>query len=368
MSEVLRPCMEVMYQEELDALAANDQSPRPTNWRLSPKAVRTFILGSNGKSMELKGKDVVISKKFYGDDALVERCIVTLASSRPLLLIGEPGTAKSYLSELLAAAICNNSRNTIQGSIGLTEDAIKYSWNYALLISKGPIPKALVPAPLYMGLTQGIITRFEEITRAPLEIQDSLISVISDKLMSIPELSSQPYVMAERGFNLIATANTRDKGVNEMSAALKRRFNFETVRPISNIDMEIEVIRSECSRLCVDLPPSLIDNSLISLLATTFRDLRVGKNSAGGKFDKPEAVLSTAEAVQVYHQTAVDAHYYHDDQLQLNTLVKNMCSALVKDKRDDLKVLKSYVKVMAKSPEFSYDELYQEFADQVAKS
>lgn len=366
MSEVLKPCMEVLYQEELEALAANDNGERPANWQLSPKAVRDFILGRD-KPLEHNGKSITISQKFYGDNALVERCIVALASSRPLMLIGEPGTAKSYLSELLTAAICNNSRNTIQGSIGLTEDMIKYSWNYALLIAKGPIPEALVPSPLYIGLTQGIITRFEEITRAPLEIQDSLISVMSDKILSVPELKEQPYIMAQRGFNIIATANTRDKGVNEMSAALKRRFNFETVRPINNINMEMEVIKKECSKLCADMPETLLDDSMIDLLATTFRDLRTGQNSSGGKFDKPEAVLSTAEAVQVYHQTVVDAHFYHDDQLSLKTLVNNISSAIVKDKESDLKLFKNYVKAMAKTQEKTDDTLYQDFANLVAK-
>lgn len=366
MSDILKPCMEVLYQEELEALAQNDKAERPANWKLSPKAVRSFILGLD-KPLDLQGKSVTISKKFYGDDALVERCIVALASARPLMLIGEPGTAKSYLSELLTAAICNNSRNTIQGSIGLTEDMIKYSWNYALLIAKGPIPEALVPSPLYIGMTEGIITRFEEITRAPLEIQDSLISVMSDKILSVPELKEQPYIMAQRGFNIIATANTRDKGVNEMSSALKRRFNFETVRPINNINLEMEVIKNECSKLCADMPESLIDDSMIDLLATTFRDLRTGTNGDGGKFDKPEAVLSTAEAVQVYHQTVVDAHYYHDDQLSMSSLVNNISSAIVKDKESDLKLFKNYVKVMAKSKAKSEDPLYQSFATKVAK-
>lgn len=359
--------MEVLYQEELEALASNDTFERPANWKLSPKAVRSFILGS-AKPIEHNGKSITIKKKFYGDDALIERCIVALASSRPLLLIGEPGTAKSYLSELLSAAICNNSRNTIQGSIGVTEDMIKYSWNYALLIAKGPVPEALVPAPLYVGMTQGIITRFEEITRAPLEIQDSLISVMSDKILSIPELKEQPYVMAQNGFNIIATANTRDKGVNEMSSALKRRFNFETVRPINNIKMEMEVIRNECSKLCANLPQTLINDSMIDLLATTFRDLRTGSSNEGGKFDKPEAVLSTAEAVQVYHQTAIDAHYYHDDEIDMSTFVNNICSAVVKDNDNDLKHLKNYVKAMAKSKSKASDELYQSFAQTVAKS
>lgn len=179
-----------------------------------------------------------IKRKFYGNDALVERCIITLAGNRGLMLVGEPGTAKTMLSELLSAACCGISTNTVQGTAGTTEDMIKYSWNYAMLLSKGPCREALVPAPLLIGMEQGIFARFEEITRTPAEIQDSLISVMSDQILNIPELENEGLVFAKQGFNIIGTANTRDKGVNEMSGALKRRFNFETVEPVRDVRLE----------------------------------------------------------------------------------------------------------------------------------
>ena len=181
-----------------------------------------------------KEKEIIIKKKFFGNDALIERCIITLAGNRGLMLVGEPGTAKTMLSELLSAAISGVSTNTVQGTAGTTEDMIKYTWNYALLLEKGPVKEALVPSPLYIGMEQGILTRLEEITRCPAEIQDSLISILSDKVLNIPELSEESYLFAKPGFNVIGTANTRDKGVNEMSSALKRRFNFETVAPVKD--------------------------------------------------------------------------------------------------------------------------------------
>ena len=218
----LKPPVEVRYQKELEALAALDTAPRPVNWKMSPKAVRTFILGSR-QPLSWNGEEIIIRKKYLGNDALVERCIITLAGNRGLMLVGEPGTAKTMLSELLSAAISGNSTNTIQGTAGTTEDMIKYSWNYALLLAKGPVREALVPSPLYVGMEQGILTRFEEITRTPAEIQDSLISVLSDKVLNVPELGEEGLLFAKAGFNVIGTANTRDKGVNEMSSALKRR-------------------------------------------------------------------------------------------------------------------------------------------------
>ena len=117
MQESIKPPVEVKYKEELEALKSNDMGRRPENWMLSPKAVRTFILGST-QPIEYEGKEVRIGKKYYGNDVLVERCIVTLAGNRGLMLVGEPGTAKTMLSELLSAAISGVSTNTIQGTAG----------------------------------------------------------------------------------------------------------------------------------------------------------------------------------------------------------------------------------------------------------
>ena len=140
---ILRPAAEQRYAHELAALEKWDAGNRkPQGWRLSPKAVRLFILGSR---TPIEG--VPIRKKYLGNDALVERCIITLAGNRGLMLVGEPGTAKTMLSELLTAAISGCSTNTVQGTAGTTEDMIKYSWNYAMLLAKGPCREALVPTP-----------------------------------------------------------------------------------------------------------------------------------------------------------------------------------------------------------------------------
>ena len=205
--QILRPVAEQRYREELEALRVWDQFNRkPINWQLSPKAVRMFILGS-GKPLSINGREITIQKKYLGNDALVERCIITLAGNRGLMLVGEPGTAKTMLSELLSAAISGCSTNTVQGTAGTTEDMIKYSFNYAMLLANGPSREALVPSPLYVGMEKGILTRFEEITRTPAEVQDSLISVLSDKVMNIPELGDSGLLFAKPGFNVIGTAD-----------------------------------------------------------------------------------------------------------------------------------------------------------------
>ena len=348
MENFIRPPMEVRYAKEQQKLKATDTARKPENWYLSPKAVRTFILGAK-KPIDFNGEKIEIKKKFFGNDALVERCIITLAGSRGLMLVGEPGTAKTMLSELLSAAISNTSTNTVQGTAGTTEDMIKYSWNYALLLAKGPIKEALVPSPLYVGMTKGIITRFEEITRTPAEIQDSLISVMSDKILNIPELEENGLILAKSGFNIIGTANIRDKGVNEMSSALKRRFNFETVNPVKDVRLEKQIILNEVGQsMLSDKIEMPIDTDVAELLAVTYHELREGVSDTGMKIDKPAAVMSTAEAVSVFYQTISNAWYYDEPQLDVADLTQNLVNAVCKDTKDDLDKLKGYFNTVIK--------------------
>ncbi|MGP1385681.1 MAG: ATP-binding protein [Thainema sp.] len=354
MSNTVRPPAEVRYAAELAAIAANDLHPKPPGWRLSPRAVRTFILGSNGAALSYKqGRKTLsttITQKFYGDDALVDRCVVTLAGNRGLLLVGEPGTAKSMLSELFCAAISGDSTNTIQGTAGTTEDQIKYSWNYALLIAEGPSPKALVPSPLYVGLSQGKLVRFEEITRCPPEIQDSLVSVLSDKVLMIPELDgAERVLLAQKGFNVIGTANIRDRGVNEMSSALKRRFNFETVAPIANPALERQLVLDQTQSLLAESEvPVAIAPDVIELLVSTFHDLRSGRTQEGTVVERPTTVMSTAEAVAVSVSAGLDAYYLGDGTVTSEHVVRNLVGTVLKDNPEDAKKLTHYFNVVVK--------------------
>lgn len=346
MENYIKPPVEKRYEEELDILKFADDGRKPQNWQLSPAMVRKFILG--GKVQTPEG-EVEIRRKFYGNDALVERAIITLAGSRGLMLVGEPGTAKTMLSELLSAACCGVSTNTVQGTAGTTEDMIKYSWNYALLLSKGPCREALVPSPLLIGMEKGIFARFEEITRTPAEIQDSLISVMSDQILNIPELGDDGLVLARPGFNIIGTANTRDKGVNEMSGALKRRFNFETVEPVKDVRLEKQIIINEAQDLAkaghIDMP---IDTDVAELLAVTYHELREGITAQGTVVEKPNAVMSTAEAVSVYFQTLSHAWYYGSGRVDLSVLSESLLGAVCKENKDDLEKLKGYFRTVSK--------------------
>ncbi|MGJ7420220.1 AAA family ATPase [Streptomyces cinereoruber] len=309
---------EERHAAELAFLAAQDPGPRPPGWALTPRTVVTFVCGSDGAELALPKRraglpsKLEIAPKFVGERALVERCVVTLAGERGLLLTGEPGTAKSMLSELLAAAVSGTSSLTVQGTAGTTEDAFRYGWNYALLLAQGPTPQALVDSPVLAAMRTGRVVRVEEITRCLPEVQDALVSILSDRRVTVPELTAteDAVVTAAPGFTVIATANLRDRGVSEMSAALKRRFNFETVDPIADADAESVLIRRQAVAAVQRAgAPFGVDDAVLDALVTVFRDLRSGRSTEGWDVERPGTVMSTAEAVQVAASLGVAAAY-----------------------------------------------------------
>lgn len=332
---------EVRHAAELERLAADDRDPRPQGWRLSPRAVRRFVLGDPATG---------IARKFYGDDALVDRCLVTLMGNRGLLLVGEPGTAKSMLSELFAAAVSGDSTLTAQGSAGSTEDQLLYGWNYAMLIANGPSEQALVPGPVLTGMRHGRLARIEEITRMQAEVQDALIPVLSDRYLTIGQLGEAGFVGARRGFNVIATANLRDRGVHEMSSALKRRFTFETVRPIGDPAVERELILAQTARLLaeadvgVEQPADVVD-----LLVTVFHELRSGVSAEGTVIDRPTAVMSTAEAVAISYASCLEAAYLGDGRTTGRQVGRQLIGTVLKDNPDDAAKLAHYLNVVVKN-------------------
>ncbi|NVM92117.1 MoxR-like ATPase [Variovorax sp. SG517] len=358
-----RPPAEILYADQLARLRAQDKDPRPPGWALSLKAARSFILGDAALD---------IAPKIVAPVASIERMLVTLATGRGLMLVGEPGTAKSMLSELLATAISGISTLTIQGGASITEDQIKYGWNYALLINEGPSPRAMVPAPLYLGMQQGQVVRFEEITRAPLEVQDCLLGMLSDRVMAVPELSGEHGMLyAREGFNIIATANTRDRGVNEMSAALKRRFDFETVFPILDFDRELALVQESSARLLAQSGiPKTVPAPVLELLVSTFRDLRgapakgdggnAGNGGGDAAMDRLTAVMSTAEAVNVAHAVGVRAWFLEQREGSPADLVDCIAGTVVKDNADDRAKLRRYFEQKAAKRSGSHWRAYYE--------
>jgi len=349
----IRSPVEQLQNEELLALVQNDTYPKPPNWMLSPKMVEFFITGTSEKfTLKQNGQTqtIPISTKFYGDKNLIQKAIVTLASERALMLIGEPGTAKSWLSEHLAAAICGKSTYLIQGTAGTTEDQIRYSWNYALLVSEGPSVQSLVATPTINAMREGKILRFEELTRCPQEIQDSMISILSEKVIPVPELGSEYLIFGAPGFNVVATANDRDRGVNEMSAALKRRFNFIYIPVIQDKELEKKIVINRTNDLLSNLGFQIqIPEETLDLLITVFQELRSGQSFTGGKFQPVSSVMSTSEEISLLFDSAIYAKFFGDENVTPNHIAMNIVEAIVKDDKENLPKLREYFDLVAKT-------------------
>jgi MoxR-like ATPase len=343
MSTLLREHAEHAFADELAELAKTDDRARPPNWQLSPWAVATYLLGgelSNG---------FAISPKYIGDRRLIEIAIATLATDRALLLLGVPGTAKTWVSEHLSAAISGDSTLLVQGTAGTSEEAIRYGWNYARLLAEGPSRDALVPSPVMRAMENGRMARVEELTRIPSDVQDALITILSEKTLPIPELNAE--VQAVKGFNVIATANDRDRGVNELSSALKRRFNTVVLPLPDDMDAEVEIVQRRVESLgrVLELPaePAGIDE--IRRVVTIFRELRAGVTADGKtKLKSPSATLSTAEAISVVTNGLSLAAHFGEARLRAQDVAAGLVGAVVKDPVQDRLVWLEYLETVVK--------------------
>ena len=350
--DILRLPAEKLYEEEIKALIADDDGDKPTGWQMSPRAVLKFIIGGKAGKMP-------ISPKYVGHNRLVEVAIATLLTDRSLLLIGEPGTAKSWLSENLSAAICNNSGRIVQGTAGTSEEHIRYSWNYAMLLANGPSEQALIKSPIYRSMETGSIVRFEEITRCVSEVQDALISIMSEKTIAVPELASE--LAARRGFSIIATANTRDRGVNDMSAALKRRFNIVILPAPADLETEIQIVSKRVSEISASykLSAALPANEMVQKVVTIFRELRRGATLDDKNKLKPLAgAISTAEAISLLTNSMALAACFGTGEISEHDLAAGLQGAIVKDEEKDKIVWKEYLENVMKKRGAQWRNLY----------
>jgi MoxR-like ATPase len=351
--DVLRAHAEQQYAHELAALAAADQKPRPPSWKLSPWAVAHYLLG--GKLDD----GTEISPKYIGNRRLIEVAVATLATDRALLLLGVPGTAKSWVSEHLAAAISGDSTLLVQGTAGTSEETVRYGWNYALLLAKGPSMEAVVESPVMRAMRQGTIARIEELTRIPAEVQDSFITILSEKVLPIPELEAE--VQAVKGFNLIATANDRDRGVNDLSSALKRRFNTVVLPLPATLEDEVQIVESRVASLgrALELPAEKPALEEIRRVVTIFRELRAGVTLDGKtKLKSTTATMSTAEAISVVTGGLALAAHFGDGTMRGADIAAGMVGAIVKDPSQDRIALLEYLETIVKERD-GWKDLYR---------
>jgi MoxR-like ATPase len=358
MATLLRQHAEQLFAEELTELAKQDSDKKPTNWKLSPAAVVKYLIGGKLKN----GYEV--TPKYIGSKRLMEVAVATLTTDRALLLYGLPGTAKSWVSEHLAAAISGDSTLIVQGTAGTSEESIRYGWNYARLLAEGPSEKALVETPVARAMKDGKIARIEELTRIGADVQDSLITILSEKSLPVPELNIE--IQAVRGFNVIATANNRDKGVNELSSALKRRFNTVVLPVPQSIEEEMDIVRRrvESYGKTMELPAEPPALAEIRRIVTIFRELRAGVTTDGKtKIKVPSGTLSTAEAISVVNSGLAMAAYFGDGRLTAADLAANIIGSVVKDPVQDRLVWQEYLETVVK-PRDEWKDLYRACRDQ----
>jgi MoxR-like ATPase len=353
MTTILREHAEQQYAAELEALARSDERPRPPRWRLSPWAVAAYILG--GRLPD----GTELTPKYIGARRLIEVAVATLATDRGLLLIGLPGTAKSWVAEHLAAAISGDSTMLVQGTAGTSEESIRYGWNYARLLADGPSPAALVASPLMRAMQEGKIARIEELTRIPAEVQDSLITIMSEKTLPVPELGIE--VQAVKGFNIIATANDRDRGVNELSSALKRRFNTVVLPLPDSLEQEVEIVQRRVASLgrALELPGETPALEEIRRIVTVFRELRAGVTADGRtKLKSPSGTLSTAEAISVVNSGVALSAHFGDGSMRAGDVAASLVGAVVKDPVQDRVVWLEYLETVVKERD-GWKDLYR---------
>lgn len=344
--KALRPHAEDAFAEELKALAAADDRPRPERWLMSPWAVSTYLLGGTLPD------GTVISPKYVGPRRIVEVAVTTLATDRALLLLGVPGTAKTWVSEHLAAAVSGDSTLLVQGTAGTAEEAVRYGWNYAQLLTNGPSRQAMLSSPVMRAMADGMIARVEELTRIPADVQDSLITILSEKTLPIPELGDE--VQAVRGFNLIATANDRDRGVNELSSALRRRFNTVVLPLPATSEAEVEIVSRRVEQIgrSLDLPPSPQGVEEIRRVVTVFRELRDGATVDGRtKVKSPSGTLSTAEAISVVTGGLALAAHFGDGVLRSGDVAAGILGAVVRDPAADSVIWQEYLETVVRERE-----------------
>jgi MoxR-like ATPase len=338
---VQRRHAEEEYAHELAALAAGDDRIRPPGWRLSPSAVVTYLLGGQAAD----GTPIV--PKYVGSRRLIEVAVATLTTDRALLLLGVPGTAKTWVSEHLSAAISGDSTLLVQGTAGTPEEAIRYGWNYARLLAEGPSRAALVDSPVLRAMAEGRIARIEELTRMPSDIQDSLITVLSERTLPVPELNGE--VQAHKGFNVIATANDRDRGVNELSSALRRRFNTVVLPVPAGVDEEVDIVSRRVAQLgrALELPALPAGAEEIRRVVTIFRELRAGVTEDGRtKLKSPSGTLSTAEAISVVTSGLALATHFGDGTLRAVDVAAGIVGSVVKDPVSDQVIWQEYLETV----------------------
>ena len=340
---VLRPHAEHEFAHELAALAAADDRQRPPSWRLSPWAVVTYLLGGSLPD------GTVISPKYVGQRRLIEIAVATLATDRALLLLGVPGTAKTWVSEHLAAAISGDSTLLVQGTAGTAEESLRYGWNYARLLAEGPSEAALVPSPVYRAMRAGSIVRVEELTRMPSDVQDALVTVLSEK--TLPDARTgqrdpggtglQPHRHGQR------PRPRHQRSVGRAAPALQHRRAAAAGRSRRRGRDRAATRRRDGVALRLPKVPAA-DEEIRRVVDGVPRAAQRRDRGRAGQPQGAQRSLSTAEAISVVTNGLALAAHFGDGQLNAADVAAGIVGAVVKDPVHDTVAWREYLEAVVR--------------------
>ena len=275
--------------------------------------------------------------------------MATLATDRALLLLGLPGTAKSWVSEHLAAAVSGDSTLLVQGTPARPRSRSATAGTTPACSPRVRPRRRWWPRRCMVAMERGSLARVEELTRIPSDVQDALITVLSEKVLPVPELGRE--VAARPGFNVIATANDRDKGVNELSSALRRRFNTVVLPLPADAEDEVRIVTTRVADLtaALQLPPVSTAKEEIERVVTVFRELRSGVTADGRTAVRsPTATLSAAEAISVMTNGIALAAHFGDGVLRPADVASGIVGAVIKDPVADAQAWREYLDVVVR--------------------
>ena len=313
--DMLRAPAEAKYADELDWLESIDDGPKPFSWRLSPGWCGCSCSAPSGRRL-----DRDIAQKWFGDRSFVERSIVTLASDRGLL----PDRRPRHRQELARRAARGGHLPRLDP--GRAGHRRHHRGPHQVLVERvhgdrpGTVPRRDDPSPIMTAMDQGVIGRFEELTRATSDVQDALISILSEKYVSIPNstttTSSSPSP-ASRSSRPPTAATGRQRPVLGPQAAVQLR-----AHPGGDQQAQRGRDRPVPHRRAAAPAPDRAGRAahLLDILLQSFADLRAAAAAAASDDEKLESALSTAEQIGVLEDAILHSHFFGDRTLRAQTL------------------------------------------------
>lgn len=204
----------------------------------------------------------------------VELVVAALGSARHVVLEGPPGTGKSSMLRAVAHEL-GIGFELVEGNAELTPARLVGHFDPALVLADGYAPENFVDGPLVAALRAGGLLYLEELNRVPEETLNVLVTVMSERELTVPRLGR---IAADPGFRFVAAMNPFDAiGTARISAAISDRVCRISVG-YQTADDEVAIVR----RHVPDLEPAWVERAVeLVRLTRAHSDVRVGSSVRG---------------------------------------------------------------------------------------